>query len=326
MINKSTNTLNIFDDFVIDRNLPKHKKDNTVSEFSTSFMVGGSGSISGMDMPRMMTPTGAPVQAFNLIAEWDTDPNFWDGVSYNIRSEYQKQLMNRQQLEHTSMYGNGFLDKLSARFMIWVFDKKYKKKPTRTVESFFVSLKHTKEELELLGDRLKHYKQLLKCASESGQTALEEKLIKEIEIIGAESKLYSINLKSVITEEQLVKFTKECKKGLRLDWIKNFTRLIPDKVLEAKKKCDEHKIFDNYVVLHYDPKNQNTDKTEKEKVAERERRKDPILFGVLNNCRKLYFVGDWIDEHCDLQFKDLVKVFGEKEIAKNEISSDLKLV
>lgn len=326
MINKSTNTLNIFDEFITDWNLPKHKKEKEPSGFS-SFMVGGTAQSSNMSLPpTMINPMGVPIQPWNIIAEWDTDPSSWDGISYNIRNEYEKQLMHRIQLEWKANNGMGVAERLSARFRMWVFDKKYKNKPTRTVESFFVSLKHSKVELELLGDRLDHYKKLLKCASESGQKALEEKLLKEIEIIGAESKLYAIDLKSVITEEQIIKFTKECKRGLKLDWIKNFTRLIPDKVLEEKKKCDEHKIFDNYVILHYDPKKQNSDKTEKEKAAERERKKDPILFGVLNNCRKLYFVGDWIDEHCDLQFKDLVKVFGEKEIAKNEISKDLKIV
>lgn len=36
------------------------------------------------------------------------------------------------------------------------------------------------------------------------------------------------------------------------------------------------------------------------------KRKDPILFGVIAGSNKLYFIGDWIDEYCDLRFDDVV--------------------
>jgi len=47
----------------------------------------------------------------------------------------------------------------------------------------------------------------------------------------------------------------------------------------------------------------------------RERRKDPILFGVINGRRQLYYVGDWTDEFCDLTLDQIVDTLG-REVVK----------
>lgn len=133
---------------------------------------------------------------------------------------------------------------------------------------------------------------------------------------GREAIMFSIDLTTYLTEEQVVEFVKKTEKGLRMDWIKNFTRHIPDDVLETKKKADEHHIFDNYCVLHYEPEGKGAELIKKEK----ERRKDPILFGLLKGSDKLYFVGDWIDEYCDLTLDKIVETIGEaKEITEEYI-------
>jgi len=46
--------------------------------------------------------------------------------------------------------------------------------------------------------------------------------------------------------------------------------------------------------------------------AEKERAKDPILFGVMRASRNLYFIGDWKDEQCDLQLSDIVEKLQNK--------------
>ena len=100
----------------------------------------------------------------------------------------------------------------------------------------------------------------------------------------------------------------ELEKGLRLDWVANFGRPIPAEVLARKVEADALKMFDNYVVLHYDPKESAFVLTPDE-VA---RRKDPILFGLLENSRKLYFIGDWKDDQCDLTMDEVAKVLGHQ--------------
>ena len=100
---------------------------------------------------------------------------------------------------------------------------------------------------------------------------------------------------------------KKSPRGLRLDWIKNFTRVVPPEVLTAKVECDERGIFDNYVVLHYDPSGKSWADTQAERAA----KADPILFGVVEGRRLLYVVGEWIDEYCDLSLDQIADVIYE---------------
>ena len=44
--------------------------------------------------------------------------------------------------------------------------------------------------------------------------------------------------------------------------------------------------------------------------------KDPVVFGIIKETDKLYFVADWIDEYCDLTFRKIVDVVGREEISK----------
>ena len=79
-------------------------------------------------------------------------------------------------------------------------------------------------------------------------------------------------------------------------------------MVTEKHKCDDSMLFDNYVILHYDPDNKAT--TPKAREVELEKRKDPILFGVVKSTRNLYFVADWKDELCDLTIQDIVNKLG----------------
>jgi hypothetical protein len=325
MINKTTNELQVFDDFVIDRSLLKHKSKEKKSGNWTTFTVGADGSMEGEPTRFIGEGVGDssvnPPRDFNIAGIIEGDPHYWDGVSYEIKSELQRQqLISNLELREDYRRGGVRFAPLTKLYL-WAFTKKYKNKPTRSIESFFVSIKHTKEQLEKIDERIESYRVLVQNAIDLGQNALEEKLLNEIELIGYESQLYGLGYTKVVTEEQLVKFVKQTKRGLRLDWIKNFTRVIPDSVLKKKKELDTHKIFDNFLILHYDPDNKGSAKTKKEKEDE----KDPILFGAINGSRKLYFVDDWIDSTCDLQFKDIAKQLGIGEMRKSEITNKVKV-
>ena len=200
-----------------------------------------------------------------------------------------------------------------------LYHKLFGRKPRYSVEDFFKALKHTEQEVGVIEERLLGYQRLLTLAENGGQTALVEELKDAITVIKTESQLLATGYTKVITEDQLIEFYKETEKGLRLDWIKNFTRLIPNEIIESKIKLDKLGVFDNYVVLHYDPNKKSYKMTK----AEKEKRKDPILFGVIKDSRKLYFVGDWIDEVCDLTMEDLVTEFGEEAISKNDLKINI---
>ena len=189
----------------------------------------------------------------------------------------------------------------------------------KTVFEFFHSIKNSAAELQIISNRAESYKKTIDYAQSCGQQALVEQLTGSLEVVRAETQLLAMGTVRVVTEEQVVSFYKECEKGLRLDWVKNFSRLIPAEVVEAKLRADERHVFDNYVVLHYDPKGKSYAQTEKEKEAEKRKKEDPILFGVIKGSRKLYFIGDWIDEECDLTMEQFVDKFGEKAIEANNL-------
>ncbi len=193
------------------------------------------------------------------------------------------------------------IDRLVFKYRDWRSEE-----PEKVFEKIFKS----KSGLKSIPSRTEKYNKLLESAKESGQVALLEQLKKNEDRVRLENILFDTSFNFYITEELLIEFSQKCKKGLRLDWIKNFNRIIPSNVIEEKKKADVLRIFDNYVVLHYDPAGKSTKLTE----AEIARKKDPILFGVSSKSRRLYFIGDWIDEHCNLTFADLVDQLGEDKL------------
>jgi hypothetical protein len=163
------------------------------------------------------------------------------------------------------------------------------------------------------------YGKLLEQAKENGQTALFESLQDNSIVFLYEAVLAACGFNKIITEKMLIEFLtmqpdkkptdgqpepKRYYSGFRLDWMKNFTRVLPVDVAAKKKIADELKIFDNYVVFHYDPEGAANAMTKAEIEAAK---KDPILFGVIKNSNKLYFVADWIDEFCDLTMKEVVE-------------------
>ena len=181
-----------------------------------------------------------------------------------------------------------------------------------SIQQFFISVKNSIQELEIIKERAKGFEKVILDAGKTGQIALKEQLIRGLEAHRCETQLFASGSTKYLTEEDVVKFVKQSKKGLRLDWIKNFTKIIPQAIIAIKSHLDELLIFDNYVILHYDPNKKSWLETEVETRA----RKDPILFGVINGSRKLYFVGDWTDDLCDLTLEQIAEKLG-KEVIKN---------
>ena len=207
------------------------------------------------------------------------------------------------------------------RLMRWIAinigsKKKYMRTSGVSAQDFFNSLKLSPNILEKDKSMIDQYETVMRNASANGQTALVEKVLAMKDVVMGEIKLISLGLKKYLTEEQIVKFysmVNDDKRHLKLTWIKNFARVIPSDVTELKKKMDQALVFDNYVILHYDPKSTGVCDTEEEI----KKKKDPILFGVIAGSNKLYFIADWIDEVCDLTLDKLVDTLGEKALTIN---------
>jgi hypothetical protein len=167
------------------------------------------------------------------------------------------------------------------------------------------------EEIKIHQDRTAVFQELLTRAESAGQTSLIKELKAEQEVRSFESALFAMGIKRYISEPQLLKFVQNCPRGLCLDWVQNFTRLIPADIVAQKVRCDQVGLFDNYCVLHYDPDEKATTRQDREREAAA--RRDPILFGVMVGSRKLYFIGDWKDDLCDLTLQQVVDKLGADE-------------
>lgn len=178
-----------------------------------------------------------------------------------------------------------------------------------------LSVRGSLQEAKDYTDRVKSYDGAIKQALAGGQTARATKLMKARQVVQQESLLLVAGFKQYLSEQQVIEFASKCQKGLRLDWVENFGRPIPDSALKRKVDADSLKVFDNYVVLHYDPKAEAFLLTPAQVAA----KKDPILFGVIEDVRKLYFIGDWKDDECDLTMEEVSKVLGHPS---SEISPD----
>jgi hypothetical protein len=206
-----------------------------------------------------------------------------------------------------------FRDKLAN----WISRKPKVKTPVAKIGviEFFTNLSKSFEELTPIAEIATHYEKALLQANTMGQIALVEKLKDLIDVVRGEAHLIQMGLKKYVTEKQVINFYELVgeDKNLKLTWIKNFGRIIPEDVYKAKKSVDERNIFDNYVILHYDPAN-NGEKLTKKEI---EKKKDPILFGVIKNSRKLYYIADWKDDYCELTLDEMFNQLGGKVLTIN---------
>lgn len=292
--------LDIFERFIVDRDLPKHRRPQRSAEDSEDMMM----SSADFDRPIRSRRGSVITLGRNNLAVWNTGS---------------KELESFTLLQRLALWFLRLVTPKGADTHVEVGIKPARPRPQITVHEFFSSVKNSPDELSVVDERARGYEAALERARKTGQTALVEQLALGIDAARAETQLITMGLTKVLTEETLVEFVKKSPRGLALDWVKNFTRIIPDDVLATKLKCDARRIFDNYVVLHYDPDKKSWAETE----AEREARKDPILFGVIEGKRALYYVGDWIDDYCDLTLDQIADVLGQTvEEATTEINPE----
>lgn len=168
-----------------------------------------------------------------------------------------------------------------------------------------------------LDTRLKKLEKAFDKAVESGQDALAEKFLNEVAREARESVIYSKGIKMFIEREDLFKHKRNIRDGHISDTLlKYYTRVIPKSVIEKKKKVES--AFDDFVIFHYYNPELEEKREKKQKMSESEKSamRDPILFGIIKETNRLYFVDDWEDEFCDLTFDEIVDVVGldEEEI------------
>lgn len=189
-------------------------------------------------------------------------------------------------------------------------EKKEKNDVQFSVLDFFSIIKKvSKESADTYKDRVLKYLAAIHNAKKTGQSALIEKLAREMLANKYEAELYANGLYYAVTEQQVVDFAKKTEKGLALIYLTNFARPLPEEVVNKIDEINSLYVFDNYAVLTYDPNGECYLETEEEK----QKRKDPILFGLISGSNKLYYITDWVDDVCDLTLEQFVDTLGIKK-------------
>ena len=192
-----------------------------------------------------------------------------------------------------------------------------------TINQYFEYIRHSGSMLSNLRyrRRLKAVMSLIAQAEETGQLSLKDLSAHELDRIKMEAILCSKGFKVYVEEKYLVNGFRHLAPGdkdlMELEWISDFNRIIPPKIIARKNKADKLCVFDHYAILHVRP-NWYGKKEDRMSDKDTDKLKDPILFGVMNCSRRLYYVGDWVDMQCMLTLAELLDKFGDDAININK--------
>lgn len=134
-------------------------------------------------------------------------------------------------------------------------------------------------------------------------------------IVAEESVVVAAGFTNYVSEDTMIEFLRKSERGTMVDFLRYYDDEIPAEVIEKKVAADKLMVFDNYVVAHYSDLIHKAATVEekvsaKEEKKQREKRRDPILFGLIKNSRKLYYICDWKTETDDLTLEKLEKELG----------------
>ena len=300
--NAGIKELQIFDRFKVDKTLPKYsgemkEEDDGKIVFRSANFVADTG-----------TNTSTNPGVWVAVPSQDESNEGWGvpvngGISVDYDGKKRLHLFRRLRIAFT----------LKKR----IEKAKEKKRAENliSIRDFFINLADNFTELTPLGDIADTYEKAILQAEELGQKSLVEKLKDMLEVVRGEAILIQMGVTKYVTNEQMCDFYESVDedKNLKLTWMEHFVKVIPNEIVELKKDIDTRGVFDNYVILHYDPEGNATSLT-KEEI---EVKKDPILFGVIENSKRLYYIGDWVDDYCDLTLEKMFEELGEKVLEIN---------
>lgn len=148
------------------------------------------------------------------------------------------------------------------------------------------------------------YKKLGQVESMKKLTFLADTLIKE-------EKLTEMGITTYVYKDVIEDYIENvADKTVKIIELSRYMREIPDDLVDTVEKSKE--LFDELYVVFTDYTGKEERKVEKER-----RDKDPILFGVFKTnttvADRFYFLGDWVDEYCDLTLDKMVEQYQAKK-------------
>lgn len=153
---------------------------------------------------------------------------------------------------------------------------------------------------------------LLEKYKKTGQIKSARKLAFHIKSLLKEKEIIDLGINKFVYKDDIENYIDNIAKNVvKIIELKNYPREIPDELIETIEKTKN--IFDELYVLFTDYTNELVEEVVKER--------DPILFGAFIDrkndamCQRLYYLGDWVDEYCDLTLDKLISQTN-KEIVK----------
>lgn len=146
--------------------------------------------------------------------------------------------------------------------------------------------------------------------SKLGQKESLKKLCFLADTLCQEEKLLNMGITTYIYKDVIEDYIEHvADKTVKIVELSRYMREVPDELVDVVEKTRD--IFDQFYVVFTDYTGKEERKVEKER-----RDKDPILFGVFkkngNVSDRFYFLGDWVDEYCDLTLDKMVEQYKEK--------------
>lgn len=144
-----------------------------------------------------------------------------------------------------------------------------------------------------------------------GQNEAMKKLCFLADTLVKEEKLIEKGINTFVYKDVIEDYIENvADKTVKIIELSRYMREVPDELIPTIETAKE--IFDEIYVVFTDYTGKEERKIEKER-----RDKDPILFGVFKNhttvSDRFYFLGDWVDEYCDLTLDKLVEEYEEKK-------------
>ena len=183
-----------------------------------------------------------------------------------------------------------------------------------TPQQYFDEIKERKHHCtdELLNRIYDNCLELLNKYKITSQKVGMRKLLFHLDCIEREREIIKTGVDTFIYRDDIEDYIENvADDAVKIIELERYEREIPDEIVEVIDKVKDK--FDKLYIVFTDYTGKVERKIEKEKRA-----KDPILFGVLisekNNVvvDRFYYLGDWVDEYCDLTLDKMVNEVREK--------------
>lgn len=178
-----------------------------------------------------------------------------------------------------------------------------------TPSQYFEHLKNAKNTIttKTLKDSYNVFIKLGEKYERLGQQESIKKLCFLADTLKKEEKLIEMGITTFIYRDTIEDYIENvADKAVKIVELSRYMREIPDELVDTVEKSRD--IFDELYVVFTDYTGSEERKVEKER-----RDKDPILFGVFRNegnvADRFYFLGDWVDEYCDLTLDKMVEKY-----------------